>query len=232
MDAFGYHRDMQSPLTKRQKETLEFIRSYIVDHGSSPTIAQIQSRMGMKWPNSVFVILRALEAKGYILRRKHAKRNIELRGADSDGLPSSSIISVPIVASVGCDDLRTYANEQHDEFLEIDKTLMKKPENTIAVRAVGDSMNDAGINSGDYVLIELTEDVQNGDRVVAVVGDMVTVKKLERQPGLTILRPESKDPIYKPIVMHEDFKIAGKVICIISNPAAVLTEVVPIIESI
>lgn len=221
---------MQSPLTKRQKEMLEFIRSYIVDHKGSPTIEQIQNQMNMKWPNSVFVMLRALEEKGYILRRKHAKRNIELRNADSNGLPSSSIFSIPIVASVGCDDLRTYANEQHDEFLEVDKTLMRKPENTVAVRAVGDSMNDAGINSGDYVLIELTENAQNGDRVAAVVGDMVTVKTLERQPGLTILRPESKNPVYKPIVMREDFKIAGKVISIIPSPTAVLTEVVPIME--
>lgn len=223
---------MNQPLTKRQKEMLEFIRSYIVDYSNSPTIEQIQNRMDMKWPNSVFVMLRALEKKGYVLRRKHAKRNIELRNADSDGFPSSSMVSIPVVASVGCDDLRTYANEQHDEFLEIDKTLIRKLEDTVAVRAIGDSMNDAGINSGDYVLIELTEDVHDGERVVAVVGDMVTVKKLERQPGLTILRPESKDPIYKPIVMREDFKIAGKVIRIIPSPGAVLTEVVPITESI
>lgn len=209
---------------------LEFIRSYIVDHKNSPTIEQIQNRMAMKWPNSVFVMLRALEEKGYIFRRKHAKRNIELRNADSNGLPSSSIISIPVVASVGCDDLRTYANERHDEFLEVDKELMSKPENAVVVRAVGDSMNDAGINSGDYVLIELTENAQNGDLVAAVVGDMVTIKRLYRQPKLTILRPESKDPVYKPIVMREDFKIAGKVISIIPSPTAVLTEVVPITE--
>lgn len=218
---------MQPPLTKRQKEMLEFVRFYITDHEVSPTIEQIRSHMHMQWPNSVFVMLRALEEKGYILRRKNAKRNIELRRADANGFPSSSIISIPIVASVGCDDLRTYANEQHDEFLEIDKTLLKKPEDTIAVRAVGNSMNDAGINSGDYVLIELTEDVHDGDRVVAVIGDMVTVKKLEQRQGMIILRPESKDPSYKPIVLSEDFKIAGKVIDVIPNPSATLTEVVP-----
>ena len=230
---FVYHRTMQPPITKRQKEMLEFIRSYIVDHRNSPTIEQIQNQMSMKWPNSVFVMLRALEEKGYILRRKHAKRNIELRNADSDGLPSLSILSIPIVASVGCDDLRTYANEQHDEFLEVDKVLINNPRDTVAVRAVGNSMNDAaGINNGDYILVELTEDAHNGERVVAVIGDMITVKKLERRPGLTILRPESKDPIYKPIVKREDFKIAGKVISVIPNPSSILTEVIPIIESI
>lgn len=224
---------MRQPLTKRQKEMLEFIRSYIVDYRNSPTIEQIQNRMNMKWPNSVFVMLRALEEKGYILRRKHAKRNIELRNADSDGLPSSSILSIPIVASVGCDDLRTYANEQHDEFLEVDKALINNPRDTVAVRAVGNSMNDAaGINNGDYILVELTENANSGERVVAIVGDMVTVKKLERRPGLTILRPESKDSIYKPIVMREDFKIAGKVIGVIPNPSSILTEVIPITESI
>lgn len=222
---------MQQPLTKTQQKMLEFVRSYITNHRVSPTIEQIQGHMHMKWPNSVFVMLRALEEKGYILRRKHAKRNIELRNADSNGLPSSSILSIPIVASVGCDDLRTYANEQHDEFLEVDKTLIDKPEDTVAVRAAGNSMNDAaGINNGDYILVQLTEDANNGDRVVAIVGDMVTVKKLDRQDGFTILRPESTDHSYKPIILREDFKIAGKVICVIPNPSAMLTEVVPITE--
>jgi len=93
---------------------------------------------------------------------------------------------------------------------------------------VGDSMLDAGIHSGDYVLIRFTDHAENGDRVAAIVGDMVTVKRLERREGVTILYPENKDPKYKPIILREDFKIAGKVLCVIPNPGAVLTEVVPL----
>jgi SOS-response transcriptional repressor LexA len=78
------------------------------------------------------------------------------------------------------------------------------------------------------VLIRFTDHAQNGDRVAAIVGDMVTVKRYEKKDGVVVLYPESKDPKYKPIVMREDFKIAGKVLCVIPNPGAELTEVVPL----
>jgi len=76
------------------------------------------------------------------------------------------------------------------------------------------------------VLIRFTDHAENGDRVAAIVGDMVTVKRLERKDGYTILHPESKDPKYKPIILHEDFKIAGKVLCVIPKLGAQQEEVV------
>jgi len=91
-------------------------------------------------------------------------------------------------------------------------------------------MNDAGINTGDYVLIRFTNDVQNGDRVAAIVNDMVTVKRLEKRDGMVILWPQSKDPKFKPIILKEDFKIAGKVLCVIPAPQMEMTEVVPLDE--
>ncbi len=149
-------------------------------------------------------------------------------------------VSVPVVGNVGCDDLSLFAQEQYDEFLEVDKTIADGPYRgeevaprgageeggIVAVRAVGDSMQDAGINPGDYVLIRFTDEAQNGDRVAAIVGDMVTVKRYEKKNGVTILYPESKNPKYRPIVLREDFKIAGKVLCVIPNPNAEITEVV------
>jgi repressor LexA len=164
---------------------------------------------------------------GYILRRKNSKRNIEIRDAHD---MSSTTVSIPVIANVGCDDLSLFAQEERDEFLEVDKSIADDPRGgdsgIVAVRAVGDSMQDAGINPGDYVLIRFTDEAQNGDRVAAIVGDMVTVKRYERKNGVTILYPESKNPKYKPIVLREDFKIAGKVLCVIPNPHAELTEVV------
>ncbi len=99
---------------------------------------------------------------------------------------------------------------------------------SMAVRAIGSSMNDAGLNDGDYVIVRAGNDAQNGDKVAAIVGDMITIKKLDRQNGLTILRPVSKDPKYKPIVMRGDFAVAGKVIAVIPSPGAVYADVVPI----
>lgn len=217
---------MQQALTPKQKRVLDNIELYVRARNEPPTLEELRKNLGFKSLRTVTQYLEALESKGYISRRKHARRNIELRNVDMNGMPGDTV-SVAVVANVGCDDLSLFAQEERDEFLEVDRSIAESEESGIvAVRAVGDSMEDAGIKPGDYVLIRFTEEAENGDRVAAIVGDMVTVKRLERRDGVTVLWPESKDPKYKPIVLREDFKIAGKVLCVIPNPAAEMTEVV------
>ncbi len=207
-----------STLTGKQKRVLENISLYLEAKGEPPTLDELRKNLGFKSIRTVVQYLDILERKGYVVRRRYARRNIELRPIDAFGR-SETLVSVPVVANVGCDDLSVYAQEQYDEFLQVDKNIAGEDGNIVAVRAVGDSMLDAGINSGDYILVQFTDNVRSGDRVAAIVGDMVTVKRLERREGVTILYPENKDPKYKPIVLREDFKIAGRVLCVI--PAAV-----------
>lgn len=207
-----------STLTGKQKRVLENISLYLEAKGEPPTLDELRRNLGFKSIRTVVQYLDILERKGFVVRRKYARRNIELRPIDAEGR-SETLVSVPVVANVGCDDLSVYAQEQYDEFLQVDKNIAGDNGNIVAVRAVGDSMLDAGIHSGDYILVQFTDNVRSGDRVAAIVGDMVTVKRLERREGVTILYPENKDPKYKPIVLREDFKIAGKVLCVI--PAAV-----------
>ena len=207
-----------SILTGKQKRVLDNISLYIQAKGEPPTLEELRKNLGFKSLRTVVQYLDILERKGYMVRRKYARRNIELRPIDAEGR-TETLVSIPVVANVGCDDLSTYAAEQYDEFLQVDKKIVEENGEIVAVRAVGDSMLDAGINSGDYILVQFTDNVKSGDRVAAIVGDMVTVKRLERREGVTILYPENKDPKYKPIVLREDFKIAGRVLCVI--PAAV-----------
>ncbi len=207
-----------SLLTGKQKRVLDNISLYISAKGEPPTLEELRTNLGFKSIRTVVQYLDILERKGFVVRRKYARRNIELRPIDGSDR-TETLMSIPVVANVGCDDLSTYAAEQYDEFLQVDKKIVDTAGEIVAVRAVGDSMLDAGINSGDYILVQFTDNVKSGDRVAAIVGDMVTVKRLERREGVTILYPENKDPKYKPIVLREDFKIAGKVLCVI--PAAV-----------
>ena len=220
---------MKTPLTSKQERVYGAVKAYILADGRSPTLEQLRSTLGFASLRTVTQYLDALEQKGYIVRRKNAKRNIELRDADANGMPTQTI-TIPVIANVGCDDLSVFASEQRDEFLEVDKQLVDNDDSIVAVRAIGDSMNDAGINTGDYVLIRFTEHAENGDRVAAIVNDMVTVKRLERREGMTILWPESKDPKFKPIILRENFKIAGKVLCVIPAPQIEVTEVIPLDE--
>jgi repressor LexA len=203
------------------------VKSHLAVTQESPTLEQLRTTLGFSSLRTVTQYLDTLEAKGYIVRHRGFKRNIELRNADG----AWGTVSVPVLANVGCDDLSVYAQEKCDEYIEVDKRIVEEEDGGIvAVRAMGDSMNDAGINSGDYVLIRFTDQAQNGDRVAAIVNDMVTVKRLERKEGMTILWPESKDPKYKPIILKEDFTIAGKVLCVIPAPETEMTEVVPLQE--
>ena len=225
---------MQNTITPKQKRVLENIELYVKAKGEPPTLDELRRNLGFKSLRTVVQYLETLERKGFIVRRKHARRNIELRTVDAEG-HRAMLVSVPVVANVGCDDLSVFAQAEGaggtDEFLQGDKHLADTSGEIVAVRAVGDSMADAGIKSGDYILVQFTDDVKSGDRVAAIVGDMVSVKRLERREGVTILYPESKDPKYKPIVLREDFKIAGKVLCIIPADVAQVPEVVALAEA-
>ena len=203
---------MQIPLTQKQHEVYLAILNFFRGKGFSPTLDELRKAIKIKSLNTVAYHLMALENKGYISRLKHAKRNIEIKHFIA-GSGVRSMVSIPVLASVGCDDLSIFANEQYSEFLEVDKKIIAGRMGVVAVRAMGGSMNDAGIEDGDYILVEPTSDAVNGERVVAIVDGMVTVKRLNKTGNLTILNPESNDPKYKPIILNHDFKVAGKVIC-------------------
>ena len=217
-------------LTGKQKRVLDNIQLYINAKGEPPTLDELRQNLGFKSLRTVVQYIETLERKGYVVRRRYSHRNIELRAVDAEGR-SAMLVSVPVVANVGCDDLSVFAQEQSDEFLQVDKQIVDEVHGEIvAVRAVGDSMADAGVKSGDYILVQFTDKVKSGDRVAAIIGDMVTVKRLERRNGVTILYPESKDPKYKPIVLRDNFKIAGRVLCIIPAGVAEMDDVVAVAE--
>lgn len=216
---------MKQPLTSKQQEIYLKIQAYFKEHYQSPTLEELKTVTKTNSINTVVQYLKALEQKGYIIRRKHAKRNIEIK-EEENGLT----LSIPVLSSAGCDNLSVFADQRNDEFIEIDKKIIGNRNNVVAVRAVGDSMNDADIQDGDYVLIEPVDHAENGDRVAVIVGDMLTIKKLEKHDDFVVLRPESKDTKYKPIVLHNDSKIAGKVICSIPGQSMDITDVFPIKE--
>src|SRR3989344_9201654 len=165
---------LNKSLTGKQKRVLDNIQLYINAKGEPPTLDELRKNLGFKSLRTVVQYIETLERKGYIVRRKHARRNIELRAVDATG-NAATLVSVPVVANVGCDDLSVFAQEQNDEFLQVDKNIVDRAGDIVAVRAVGDSMADAGVKSGDYILVQFTDDVRSGDRVAAIVGDMVTV---------------------------------------------------------
>jgi repressor LexA len=215
--------------------------------GESPTIAELVRRMKFSSPHAVTQYLQSLERKGLIERRRYERRGIRLKGMDGitfgydiggsgGGVAAAgniATVTIPVIASVGCDHMAVFAQRNFGDYICVATELLQgvKKDNVVCVKAVGDSMADAGIKAGDYVLVEVTEAVHEGDLVVAIIDDFAVIKKLEFASNAVILRPVSSDPQYKPIILRRDFHIFGRVIDVIRVKPRAEMEIVPLYQN-
>lgn len=205
-------------LTQVQEETLALIKRYIATYAKSPTITEIQKELSLRSIRSVTQRLESLEKKGFIQRDRFQHRSIKVVETVSNLYLPSDFIAVPVIASAGCDAMEVYAQDEFGEFIAVDKKLLGRATSIAAIKAVGDSMQDAGIQDGDYVIVEVTDRVENGDRVCAIIGNMAVIKRYSKEGNIVVLNPENKEAGYAPIVVSsEDSKIFGKVLSIIPN---------------
>ncbi|MDP3725494.1 MAG: transcriptional repressor LexA [Nanoarchaeota archaeon] len=199
-------------LTKRQNEALKVIETYIAQHDASPTISELQKLLKVSSTRTVTQYLEALEKKGFLARSKNKTRGIELK--DQSGDIYGETITLPIIGSAACGGLNVYAEESFNEFVQVARTIFggKRKNEVIVIRALGLSMQDAGIEDGDLVLVELTDDVKNRDVVAAVIDGMAVIKKITFSKNAVILDPVTSIGSYKQIIMRRDFKILGRVV--------------------
>jgi repressor LexA len=175
-------------LTKRQKVVYEFIRDKIVNRGYGPTVREIGEQFGISSPNGVMCHLKALEKKGLIHRSRNKSRAIELteqlRGSD-----------MPLVGTVAA-GLTSLAFEQHDS---IDLAGMFSNDDLFALRVAGDSMIEAQIADGDYVVIRRQTEATPGQIVVAQTDEgEATLKYWFPEKNRIRLQPANSEmgPIY------------------------------------
>ncbi|MDP2704716.1 MAG: transcriptional repressor LexA [bacterium] len=198
-------------LTKKQKQVLSAIESCISKTGQSPTIHELKKTLKVSSTRTVTQYLEALEKKGFIARSKNKTRGIELK--DQSGDIYGETITLPVIGAAACGSLNVYAEESFNEFIQVAQSLLGKKRNeVIVIRALGLSMQDAGIDDGDLVLVELTDDVEDGDIVAAVIDGMAVIKKISYAKNAVILNPVTPIGSYKQIIMKRDFKILGKVL--------------------
>jgi len=220
-----------SKLTKKQRKVFDLIESYFNAHGCSPTTIELKETLGVSSLRTVVQYLEALENKGFIHRKRNQKRGIELTNTGTT--KDFDTILLPVVASAGCDNASVFAEERIGEYITVDKNFIpegKNIKNLVAIKAIGESMKEAGIDSGDFVLVEKIDnsEARENDRVVAIIDDNIVIKKLHFAKNAMILRPASKDKHYKPIIMKKDFYIPGKVIDVIRMKSDLEIEYVPI----
>lgn len=204
-------KPVNSALTKKQAGFLTFLKEYFQESGYPPTVRELMDGMGLSSTNVVRKYLKILERKGYIKRQFNSPRAIEIVDVSAR---SQEGRSVPIVGRVRA-GIPHPVIEDIEGYLSVDKTLCRSND-TFFLRVVGDSMIDAHIQEGDLVLVKPQSVANNGEIVVALVGNEATVKRFYKKGDTIQLKPEH--PTMKPIIIKEgqaDVHIIGKVAAVI-----------------
>ena len=200
-------------LTERQRQILDFLMKYVDSHGYPPTVREIGEAVGLASPSTVHAHLANLERAGLLRRDPTKPRAIELR-REPRPTPASAadVHKLPLVGEVAAGG-PLLAEENIEDYLAVPEPLSRGGEEFL-LRAKGDSMVNAGILDGDFVVVRRQSDAKNGEIVVALAGedestDEATVKRFFRENGRVRLQPENDalEPIYAKHV-----QILGKVI--------------------
>lgn len=216
-----------SKLTRKQKNFYESLTKMIEKSGESPTVAELARLMKASSPRAVTQYLEALERKGLIERQRYERRGIRLTHWNN---ASPQTVHIPVIASAGCDNINVLAQRNFGDYICVARDVLqgKNKDNVVCIKAVGDSMVDAGIKEGDYVLVEIRDDVADNDLVVAIIDSFAVIKKIEFANNAVILRPVSSNTQYKPIIVSRNFQIFGKVIDVIRIQPKSELEIVPL----
>lgn len=197
-------------LSKRQQDILDFIKSEVKKKGYPPSVREIGEAVGLASSSTVHGHLARLESKGLIRRDPTKPRAIEILEVDENAqIPRSNVINVPVVGKVTA-GLPITAIENIEEYFPLPERLAPSDENVFMLEIMGESMIEAGILDGDYVIVRQQSTAENGDIVVAMTEeDEATCKRFFKEKDYFRLQPENStmDPI---LLRH--VSILGKVI--------------------
>ena len=211
-------------LGKRQLAIYDFIRTYSTEHGYPPSVREIGAAVGLASPSTVHMHLKVLEEHGLIRRDSKKPRTIEVVDKQApfadEQVPQASVsqdvdrnlISLPLVGRVAA-GTPILAEQNVEETLTLPTSIVGDASSFI-LRVRGESMINAGIFDGDYIVVKEQRDAHNGEIVVALIDDSATVKTFYRERDRVRLQPEndSMDPIYV-----DDPVILGRVTALIRS---------------
>ena len=193
-------------ISDKQREILEYIKAEILNKGYPPAVREICEAVKLKSTSSVHAHLETLEKNGYIRRDPTKPRAIEIVD-ENFNLTRREMVNVPIVGRVAAGE-PILAVENIENYFPIPAEFMPN-EQTFILQVQGESMVNAGILDGDYILVEQQTTANDGDMVVALVDDSATVKTFYKENGYYRLQPEND--FMEPIIVS-DVMIMGKVI--------------------
>jgi repressor LexA len=205
-------------LTARQRLILEMITTTSAERGYPPSVREIAEAVGLASPSSVQHQLGVLQKKGFITRDTSRARAMDIRGpeittipehlTEGDLLPSAAY--VPLVGRIAAGG-PILAEQSVEEIFPLPKSLVGDGE-LFMLKVVGDSMIDAAICDGDFVVVRRQSSCDSGDIVAALIDDEATVKTFKKRDGHVWLMPHN--PAYEPI-LGDQASIMGKVVSVL-----------------
>lgn len=205
---------MAGVLYKKEREVLEYVAQFQRQFGYSPTLVEIAEATGHKSPSTIHAIIRSLVSKGYIQKVDGNNRVLKIieEKVTFSLMGSTASIDLPLMGYIAAGRPLEPHSDPNATF-QVSSNLISGKKTAYVLQVKGNSMIDDGIFDGDYVVIEKTEEVSNGDIVVAIVdNNLATLKRFHKENGKITLKPANADmdPIYP-----SSLTIQGKAVGII-----------------
>ena len=191
-------------LTRRQIEILNFVRDYSQENLCPPTIRECSSHFGIT-PRAVQCHFSALQKKGYLSQSEKRSRSVRVLMDESGYERAPAVIRIPILGTVAAGK-PLLCEENLDGYLNLSEPFVGKDDTYFALKVRGNSMIDAGIFDGDIAVIRQQHTADNGEIVVAVLDEAITLKRFFKESCRIRLQPEN--PAFKPIYC-QNVQIAG-----------------------
>ncbi|HAE43408.1 MAG TPA: repressor LexA [Clostridiales bacterium] len=203
---------MSEELSKNQLKILNYIKEEINSKGYPPSVREICKAVGLSSTSTVHSHLSAIEQKGFIKKGTNKNRAIEVIDQETAlyDLPKKEIVNIPLIGSIAAGQ-PILATENAEDLFPIPIEWIGNNESFV-LRVKGDSMINAGIFSGDYVVISCQNSARNGDIVAALIDDEATLKRFYREKDHIRLQPENDN--MEPILTKE-VAILGLLKCVI-----------------
>lgn len=206
---------MPKTLNNKQQQIINFVNSQVKEKGYPPSVREICSAVGFKSTSTVHSYLEKLEKDGYIQKDPTKPRALKVvkeqknnNYENSDYYPRRELVDVPIVGKVTAGQPILAVENIEDTFpLPVD---FVQNSSAFMLKVQGDSMIEAGIFDKDFILVKQQSTAQNGDFVVALLGEEATVKTFYKEKGYVRLQPENR--YLEPIIVKDNLSILGKVI--------------------
>ncbi|MBL7073360.1 MAG: repressor LexA [Candidatus Omnitrophica bacterium] len=200
-------------LSDKEKAAIKEIRNSMINFGRCPSLRYLMKTLGYRSPRSASLLVNKLIFKGIL--RRNASGSLQII-KDFENKGNMQTIDVPLLGTAPC-GMPIFVEENIQAKFPVSTKLARPPHKYYLVRAKGDSMNKKGITDGNIILVRKQSTAENGDMIVALVDNEVTIKEFSISPHAVVLKPRSTNKEHKPIIAVNDFQVQGVVVTVIPN---------------